>query len=735
MSSERLALALRELQSGDWLVFEKFAAAFLAVDYPSLRTMASPAGDKGRDGQLYVVDEAPKTMVQYSVAEDWRAKILGTEKRLNENFKGFTRLIYCTSQVIGPAADSLVEEFRNRGISLDIRDRSWFVDRQYTAAQREIASEDLSVLKVDPLLSRHGIANISGPMMSDDDARVALFHLSLEGYDENSDRNITKSCFEALLLAALHDTNVDSPIGMDELQVAVKALVPVDAVAQVEAQISGAASRLTRKGGPVKFIAKENKYHLSFEQHQRNVVAAQEFATRQRHIEDDFAAAIQSLDIGIEDARCKDLGINLRAGIEEILFRKGEAFARAVAGGVMVQVDGEAVMTYLTEAGHDVRPLTISDAKDVIFSVLDSPSEDTQKHLGRLADGYTLFAFLRQTADVQKIMLEVFSGGEIWLDASVVLPLLEETLIDDLAKRHYTTLLGSALDAGFKLYVTDGTVEEIERHLYRAQLCARTAPADWRSDVPFIYAAYTLSGRPRNEFFDWLSEFRGQNSPLEDIEEYLRDEFRIELRSLLEEANAAPTELRGAVQEIWAGEMDRKRSDGETPPEVISRLVAHDVEVAVGVIQLRKATQRSGTGYRQWWLTFDRTAFDLKARLAERMVGAAPQSPALSPDFLSQLLRLGPLRAAIETEKHVALPVITSISTYESIPSSLLEVADSTRKRFEGQNERTVRRLVKDKLNELRWRVGVEARSGVRGAEKRIRGRLRDQAAAGGAEE
>lgn len=39
--SERLALALEQMQSGYWLSFERFAAEFLAVEFPSLRTTAS----------------------------------------------------------------------------------------------------------------------------------------------------------------------------------------------------------------------------------------------------------------------------------------------------------------------------------------------------------------------------------------------------------------------------------------------------------------------------------------------------------------------------------------------------------------------------------------------------------------------------------------------------------------------------------------------------------------------
>src|SRR5579859_1917281 len=143
MSAARLALALETMSSGDWLAFERFAAEFLTPEYPSLRTTASPHGDRGRDGQMYVVDEDPNTVVQYSVAKDWNDKIGATIRRLKETMPAIRSLIYATNQVIGPDADDLVSRLRrDERISLDIRDRNWFVDRELTYPQRAAASEE-----------------------------------------------------------------------------------------------------------------------------------------------------------------------------------------------------------------------------------------------------------------------------------------------------------------------------------------------------------------------------------------------------------------------------------------------------------------------------------------------------------------------------------------------------------------------------------------------------------------
>jgi hypothetical protein len=294
-------------------------------------------------------------------------------------------------------------------------------------------------------------------------------------------------------------------------------------------------------------------------------------------------------------------------------------------------------------------------------------------------------------------------------------------------------LLRAAKDAGFRLHVTDGVVEEIERHINKSLSFARTAPADWASNVPFLYVGYALAGRARGRFFDWLEEFRGTQSPEDDIKDYLHDEFGIDSRNLIEEAEGADPRLRAAMQTIWAAGHDQRRNaqDTDLTPASTLRLVAHDVENTVGVIQLRRQSPTSPMGYRHWFLTLDRIAFDLKRRLSAQIVGPIPPSPALSPDFLTELLRLGPLRSDLSRDVHVALPVITAISRYESLPKELITLADDVRKRYEGQGERVIRRRVKEALNEARWRVGSEARGGVRAAEARVKARLRSQARLG----
>lgn len=732
MPSDRLALALERLGPGEWLDFEKFAAEFLAVEYPSLRTMASPQGDKGRDGQLYLAEEEPRTAVQYSVTSDWPGKIRQTIKRLAETLPSVNRLIYVTNQVVGPAADDLVAALRrDKNMAVDVRDQSWFVERELTAPQRQVASSELARRYVDPLLQERGIRNEVGIALTQNDARIALLHLSLGAHDEATEKGLTKSCFESLVLAALHDSSTKNRISVDAIVARVELLLPAGYEQQVHGLVEGALGRLSSRRGRVKRHAETNDYCLSHAEITALKQRTASFLKDESALEHELVQAVSRSD---QHERSSDelrvIGRDLRRAVETVLLRRGEAFATAARGGAMSVLDVAEVLQAVAEAGHSpANTLTEDEAAYALVEVLDRPSSAVQGHLRRQSDAYTLFAFLRQTPEVQKTVLTMFSEGDIWLDTSILLPLLAETLLDDPTERHYTTLMSAAIDAGLRLYVTDGVVEEVERHLNRCVAFARASTQEWRSSVPFFYRAYTLSGRARPEFVMWLEEFRGWTRPVEDIKEYFAEVFGIQGQNLLDYSDSAPLELRAAVQELWQAVHDRRRlrEGDDFDPQAIARLVAHDVENTVGVMQLRTERQSSAFGHRFWWLTLDKTAFRLTRHLRDVLGQDAPPSPVLSPDFLTQLLRLGPLRTAVERDLRVNLPLLTGVSHLDFVPKELIDFADRLRVSHNDVSDRIVRRRIRDELDRARARLGPEAVAGARAAEERVADRLEIQ--------
>ncbi|MBL8167602.1 MAG: hypothetical protein JNJ50_05585, partial [Acidobacteria bacterium] len=153
MNTDRLRLALDRLQSSDWSKFEKLASAFLASEFDDLRTTANRAGDDGRDSELFSPFSEPNVVLQYSVSTHWESKIYRTVRRLQETFPNANMLIFVSNQMIGAAADTIKRKLRqDYGLSLDVRDCNWFIDRVLGSPARERAAEELAKVIVDPYL-------------------------------------------------------------------------------------------------------------------------------------------------------------------------------------------------------------------------------------------------------------------------------------------------------------------------------------------------------------------------------------------------------------------------------------------------------------------------------------------------------------------------------------------------------------------------------------------------------
>lgn len=716
MPNPRLELALSQIQPADWRAFEKFASEFLVVEYPNLRTMASPSGDRGRDGECFIQDGEPNMVFQYSVTAKWREKIIDTVQTLGVNFPNVTHITYVTNQSIGALADELKRTLRTtKSIILDIFDLSWFVERELTYPQRATASNELAIAFVDPLLSRRQII-LGGSTLPSDEGRIAVLHLALENRDEISDRSLTKSCFNSLVLAVLHGTDTSNRMHTQTIRERVSELVPVGAPGQVDALVDSALIRLSERRGPVKHYSSSDEYHMSFDETERLKRSVSSFLLDEKAVEDELASALRAFNNGelVQEEIVGGVVEDLRKAIESILFRRGEAFAAAVQTGASFELDAVSLMKEISTLGLHV-PLTEEQITAAIVQVLDKPSAQIHAHLRRLADAYTLFAFLRQTADVQKVMLQVFSEGDVWLDTNVILPLIGEMLIDESEHRHFTLLIKAAAEAGLNLFITNGVLEEVERHLNRCMSYLNTADkGTWGARIPFVISAYLLAGWPSTDFASWVGNIRGTVRPLLDIQEFLQEEFSVKLKSLAAEADAAPIELRSAVQELWMEAHEKRRSLDmnsafATDPATISRLVAHDVENTVGVIELRRTQPVTPMGYRTWWLTLDKTALRLPRYLRDRLGPNAPASPTLSPDFLIQLLRLRPLRTALRNEIRISLPLSLDLTRLETVPQELLDLTATVRAASANQDERVIRREVRDAVDRARAKHAPQA--------------------------
>ena len=722
MITNRLELALERLKSSDWNRFEHLASVFLASEFDALRTVANSSGDEGRDAELFSPEGEATIVAQYSVAIDWAAKINATVRRLQSTMPNVTVLIYVTNQLIGANADDLRKRLRvKHGISLDIRDKSWFVDRVLGAPARERASEELASVIVDPLLSNAGVGPHVVSELSSDESIAAVTFLGLQWQDANRDKGLTKLTFESLVLAALVNTDNNNLMNQQTVREKVYALLPDHDRGQVQIYVDSALERLSKnalKRHP------GNMYCLSFDESKRlsefRVMASLAESNLSNSILDIVQRVFQSEKI---TANCENEFLScLRHATDAVLFDRSQSFAMAVQSGKLATLANTDFKTVLIGelSKYSLPKLPkvdwLSLLRSCIQKILTSEDASIQAYLRQLADSYTLLAFLKLTPDVQGAVEKMFSDGKIWLDASVILPLIADTLLASEAETgRFARMINAARDVGLKLYVTPGIVEEVEHHMNKALTCAQLNYGTWHGSVPYLLDRYIATGRSTASFATWLNNFRGDARPTDDISDYLREEFSISTRSLEAESAAVSEELRHALEHLWYERYQRRqeRFNTQLDQTIITRLVRHDVECYCGVIQLREKDRASPFGYSVWWLTIDQQTYDLESKLQSRMNAKPPHSPVLSADFLVNYLAFGPNRRKLTKSKEAHLPLLMVLRNGASLTPELMSEAETLRSNLKDSPERVIRRNVRDHLDRAKARVGPVALVGM----------------------
>lgn len=499
MNTKRFELALDRLQSSDWAPLERIASVFLAAEFDNLRTVASASGDGGRDSELFSPLDEPKVVAQYSVAQDWQAKINATVRRLKETFPDILILIYVTNQQIGADADKLKKTLRTKhGISLDVRDKNWFCERVNDSLARQVAAEELACAFVDPYLSSYGVTHSVSTELNSPEAIAALTFLGLQWQDDAREKGLTKLAFEALVRSALVGTDTEHRITKDELCARIEKVLPRHEPAELRVYVDSAIRRLGK--GAVKCWPGE-EYCLAHDE----VLRFNEFRAANALVETELVKSISLIAEILLTARNitldhrTELTQRLRTVTETVLLERSQSFAMAVqTGSLAALADTDFNTTIIKEVSESSLPKLPKVDWLAVFQlgireILLSEDLSIQSYLRSLADSYTLMAFLQQTPDVQRAVEKMFSHGTLWLDTTVLLPLIADTLVSEPGSRgRFTRMIDTALEVGLKLFVTPGVIEEIERHMNRALTCSRMPYSQWQGAIPYLFERYIL---------------------------------------------------------------------------------------------------------------------------------------------------------------------------------------------------------------------------------------------------
>ena len=408
-----------------------------------------------------------------------------------------------------------------------------------------------------------------------------------------------------------------------------------------------------------------------------------------------------------------DLSERVSRILEELLLKRGEFFVSAVASGTLTHIGlgdlTDLIMKDLAEyrpggRGVHFMPHLLSA---VIRELLAEGLAATQSYLTRLSNSYTLFAFLKETPDVQSATRKLFSHGTVWLDTTVLLPFFAEHLKDDPMEGRFARTFEACRRVGMELRVTSGIVEEIVSHMDIALRCSRYTDSRWEGDTPYLYHQFICTGRKPGEFRGWLELFRGEQRAEEDVAQFLAEVGGIEREDLSRAEGRVRRDIRAAAAREWGEAHRRRRQWGETDEATQQILIRHDLETYLGVVGRRSSEVVSELGYRHWLLTLDSSAWRIRDKLRQEFGSRALSSPLLSLSFLVNNLTFGPGRGFGDGTSGKAMPILLDVEMSESMPHDFHRLAEEVRTENEGLPEHVIRRRVRDAIDKKR-RTGWE---------------------------
>jgi hypothetical protein len=711
VSGPRFELALEKMRSSDWEHFERLSSTFLAAEFNSVRTMASPGGDRGRDAELYSHVGETNIMFQFAIRKDWESKIRETIVRIKDQFPAVTSIIFMSSQQIGARADAVRQYARNKGISLDIRDRSWFVERVNADDSRSRAASELARMIVDPFLESTGVIQ-NAPGLKGQEAKTALVFLELQAKDDDTSKGLTKSCYESLVKASLHGTNAENKRSRNEILSYVAALLPQHQPNQLIPFIDAAISRLDRRA--IKHYPAQDEFHISHDELERTKDRVAGLVILQQSFSSDIQDIIK---VSVEDDQeFRDRSeILLRTIVEKYFFRLGEEFAQSVSNDKEIPLHTDILRDIILDESPEGTINSNITWVDFLYSssvsLMANPSDKTLELFRVLSAAYTLFAFLSEVPDVQRATKKLFEHGTLWFDTTVLLPLFaEQAFPDDL--RPFTDLLVQLKRAGLKLRVTSGVVTEIERHL---NLCKHyVRHTNWIGRVPYVYQRYSLGGGTASRFNSWLERFCSDFRPMDDLSQFLIDVAGVET-SVIPSWDHLPDSLIDEVRSYWQSIQGVRRNGPDGPGLHTFRLAEHDTENFLSVVAERRIEPgKSILGYTSWLVTMDSKAWKVLSNLSPDSRELVKHSPIISLDFLLKYLSFGPRRDQVGSSIKGHSRVYSS-TIFESIPADLIAAAEQVREACHSLDERLIQRRIRDELDKRRMNSGPIQAAGLDG--------------------
>lgn len=685
--------------------FESYAKEFLVAINPSIETRGG-SKDGGIDAKL---DEI---YFQISVEADWKNKIQKTLKRYQENGIKANHLILVTSKKIGFERDSIKYEYFKKGIQLEIYDSEWFLSRMYFSEQTENSSIRFIEKVIGPLseesLVRHTWVNDNDNNMNKEDIMASYTYLLLQRKNKNHNYNLDKVVFNGLVLASLRETSIEEKRKTrKEVKCFIQEVLGVQDDQNFNDKVDSALKRLTQKE-KIKHWKKEDEYIIEYKERERIKNELQELNVIEqsfmKELEIEVKRVIKTLSLSpyieMEEARDRSLRV-----LEQFFQEKGESIIENLQSNTEMDIQtvfniaqSDLTENFSSSSSKDKLPTLIAT---IIENIISNENIEIREHLSNISETYNLIAYLRSSKNVKSAMKKLSEGMFIWLDTTVILPLIADKFVSE-RERYHEKLFSILNKMNIKLFITEDILEEILHHLETSMNYYKDTNR-YNSKTPYILEQFITTGNSKDDFLKAIFYMVGNqsNRRKEDLKCFLKEEYGIIVKSSFNslELDDFDKKFINRSLEIWVEIQINRREDSNTPEEIIRQLARADSNNFAGII-LQRQKFANTIGRNHWWLTNDSGSKQALSKLKKEKTlfpNIIIENPAISCNFLrDHILRYS------EDSSVSSIPIINNINYMGMTFEELNNITNTVRKEREKYPERILKREIRNEFDEIR---------------------------------
>ncbi|MEX2581202.1 MAG: hypothetical protein WD342_19250 [Verrucomicrobiales bacterium] len=696
--TERITFALNHVSATGGWDFEVFCNAFLSSEIEGLRPVGG-VHDRGRDAVIYSSQENETTFLQYSITEKWEDKIKKTIATLKNNDFDVKELIYCTSKSIIARATDVRKYARSNGVSLDIRDRSYFVANANSSSSTLSACEEFAGKYCDPITTRAVAEESLGPPQADPEVKAALTALSAELVTRNDGKSLEKIGMEALLEYSLRAANPDNPKSRSKIHDDFIKMIRSHPTDTIKARVDGMLSRLSSRNGRIKHHKSKDGFTLEFSERERLSDRYLEISELRRNATEDMG---EMLDAHISENEI-DYAVEKKHFLEDIftlalayLYKSADDSVSAISSRDYSGANSLSLFEFVEAQFSDNSVSLLTDEShsrleqiDILPPLLDkcfsTPTTAIQQYLNKASRTYEFLFSIQELDKIRDSVARLVSACKILLDTNILVQCLCD-YIRPSEERSVIKMLHQCRDLDTELFATSETITELyaqirtARGIFKAKLRGQQIYGNSE-----LVDAYLYHNRGQFTGFEQFSEaFCGFDDPRLDLKEFLKAELGVEFDEFDDERNQIDHERLEALTSVLYARRPQKFTK-----ELLIELSRNDAKILLLTEQLRS---RPGSS-RQWWLlTRDKRLHRLDHEIRE----SEAMSLTMNPNYFTKYLGL------YSRNEGDALPLAFDMAAKGFIPDELIEGLESLEREIQNLPQYRQKRKLREFERKMR---------------------------------